>query len=261
MENENQVTNEVNEEPMTDEEMATDTSDLDNGNSEGEAEAFGDDGGRKHRQSAKENAKQAEKRRARESMSMTERDEIILETLGRKNPFTGGDMADSEDVEEYLLQKEISEKGGDPVGDLAAYRKQKAREKRAAEASEVEGKQRMATELNEFREKFPNVNVQELLRDEDFAEYADGKLGRKTISAVYEAYVNYKNKLTGKQTEAKEEAKAAQANANKKASVGSLHSSHKESKDFFTPDQVRAMSRAEVKKNFDAIKESMKKWK
>ena len=264
MENENQATNEVNEEPMEGtEEAAAGTSDLEDGGSEAAAGASAEDaeGTAQKHQTAKENAKWAAKRRARESVSASERDEIILETLGHKNPYTGGEMRDAEDIEEYLLQKEISENGGDPVADLASYRKQKAREKREAEETKAEGKQRMATEVNEFREKFPDVNMTELLRDEDFAEYAEGKLGKKSISEVYGAYLSHVERLSGKRTDSGEERKQAQAAANQKASVGSLKSSHKESQDYYTPDQVRAMSRAEIKKNFEVIKESMKKWK
>ena len=54
---------------------------------------------------------------------------------------------------------------------------------------------------------------------------------------------------------------AAQKLANKNASPGSLHNINPAESDFFTADQVRAMSPEEVHKNYDKIRKSMEKWK
>lgn len=212
-------------------------------------------------QTAAENARQAEKRRAREALSTKERDDIIIETLGGKNPFTGGEMKDAEDVEEYLFQKEIEAAGGDPVSDLSTFRKQRAREAREAAEREAEGKDRVAREIEEFHTSHPDIDPEALFRDEDFLEYADGKLGKKSLSEVYASFTGLKKRLAGESDTAAEEAKQAQAAANAKAGVGSLSSSHKETGGFYTPEQVRAMTKEEVHANFEDIKKSMKKWK
>lgn len=262
MENENTAVGfeESEEMPMANEGESTDTADPSNedfdGTDEGTPEAE-----EPKKQTARENTKYAERRREREKVSQSERDEIILETLGHKNPFTGGEMKDREDIEEYLLQKEIEKSGGDPVADLADFRKQRARAEREAKEADAAGKERMAGEIAELREKYPDTDVAELFRDEDFLDYAEGKLGKKSISEVYGAYLGFKERATGKRESSGEEMKAAQAAANQKASVGSLKSSHKESQDFYTPDQVRNMTKEEVHKNYDKIISSMKKWK
>jgi hypothetical protein len=56
-------------------------------------------------------------------------------------------------------------------------------------------------------------------------------------------------------------AKAAQAIANSKSSPGALSGSQTPASDYFTPEQVRAMSKDEVHKNYDKIKASMKTWR
>jgi len=261
MENENVVI-----EPKENEEQAVDAEGVEPVEADlpEDAGSFGDgDEGTpsaEKKQAGVKSAKQAEKRRAREAVDAAERNAIIIETLGGKNPFTGGDMVDQEDVEEYLLQKEIEKSGGDPVSDLAAYRKQKSREKREAEEKGEADKERTAREMGEFRDKYPDIDLGELFENEDFRDYADGKLGRKSISEVYAGFMGFKKKLGGARDE-KEDAKKAQVAANQKASVGSLASSHKESQDFYTPDQVRAMSKEEIHANFEKIQKSMKKWK
>lgn len=264
MENENQVMEpEENEEhPAMGEEPADTGADP----SDGGSFEDGDEGklpspDKKPPQTAAENARQAEKRRTREAVSASERNAIIIDALGGKNPFTGGEMKDAEDVEEYLLQKEIEAAGGDPVSDLSAFRKQRAREAREAAEREVKGQERVAREIKEFHTSHPDVDPEALFRDKDFLEYADGKLGKKSLSEVYASFTGLKKRLAGESDTKDEEAKQAQAAANAKAGVGSLSSSHKESQDFYTPEQVRAMSREEVRANFEKIKKSMQKWK
>ena len=65
----------------------------------------------------------------------------------------------------------------------------------------------------------------------------------------------------GCKTEDNAKKAAAQAVANAASAVGSLNNSGPtEENDFFTRDQVKAMSQAEVKANYEKIRKSMKKW-
>lgn len=206
-------------------------------------------------------AKNAERRRAMEAAeAKAVREEAILDALGHKNPFTDEEMKDSEDVEEYLMMREIEESGGDPLRDFSKYQKQKAREKREALEKESAGRERLAADVARFGEEFPDVDISTLFDDPNFAAYADGKLGAggATLTDVYRDYVAFVERLTGEKAA---RAKEAQAIANQRASVGSLSSSHKETQGYYTPEQVRAMTKEEVHANYENIMKSMKKWK
>ena len=213
----------------------------------------------KEKQGDEQNTKNAKRRREAESAKVQKaKEEAILMALKHKNPYTGDEMKDSEDVREYLAMREIEDGGGDPLKDFGKHQKQKAREERAAREDAEALKQGLADQLKEFREQEPTVDVKNLLADEDFRTYADGKLGTKPLLEVYRSYRGFVDKLTGK---TKEEKKAAQATANQRASVGPLSSSAKTETGYYTPEQVKQMSREQVREHYEDIRKSMKKWK
>lgn len=240
------------------EESGEDTS-LEN-DGDGFTDTEGDASHGKAKQSSEQNAKNAQRRRDAESAQLKKaREDAILMALKNKNPYTGEEMKDSEDVREYLAMREIEDGGGDPLKDFQKHQKQKAREERAARENVESVKQTLRDQLEQFREQEPDVDIKQLLADKSFREYADGKLGgEKSLTEIYRSYKSFVGELTGK---AKEDKKAAQATANKKAGVGSLSSSSKTATGYYTPEQVRAMSREEVHEHYDDIKKSMKKWK
>lgn len=211
-------------------------------------------------QSKEQNAEFARKRREseREAALKDARESAILEALDHKNPFTGEEMKDSVDVEEYLAMKEIEKSGGDPVADYQKHRKEQARKERGEKESAEKAKEAFAKDISSFREKNPDVDIGKLFEDKDFLSYAEGRFGSVPLEKLYGNYRELVGKLTGQKAD---EEKAAQAIANKKAGVGSLRSSNTADSGFFTPEQVKAMSPSETRKNLDKIMESMKKWK
>ena len=213
----------------------------------------------KEKQGDEQNAKNAKRRREAESAKVQKaKEEAILMALKHKNPYTGDEMKDSEDVREYLAMREIEDGGGDPLKDFGKHQKQKAREERAAKEDAEAQRRDLKDQLVQFREQEPEVDIRQLLADEDFRSYADGKLGKKSLVEVYRSYRGFVDKLTGK---TKEEKKTAQAAANKKAGVGSLSSSAKTETGYYTPEQVKQMSREQVHEHYEDIRKSMKKWK
>lgn len=183
------------------------------------------------------------------------REAAILEVLNRKNPYTGEEMKDSRDIEEYFAMKEIEENGGDPVGDFAKHYKERERQKEAKAAEAVEQKRWYENDRRAFEEKFPNVELQKLIEDPDFVDYADGKVGKRSLSAIYEGYLDLVKKS---ETRAKE--MAAQMLANRKATPGSL-AGNDSSEGYFSREDVAKMKPAEVKRNYDVIRKSMERWK
>lgn len=216
----------------------------------------------KPQQTKEQNSENARRRREAERQKELKelRERTIIETLGGKNPYTGGEVKDSADVEEYLTMKEIEKNGGDPVADFAKFHKENARRAKEQAESDAQTAEWYRKDGEDFAKKYPDVNLLELASDADFADYADGKVGKKPLAQIYEGYL----KITGKGkkddgTSGNVRAAAAQMIANKKASPGSLSSSGVEAP-FFTREEVSKMSVPECERNYEKILKSMKHW-
>ena len=209
----------------------------------------------KPKQSAEENRAQAQRRREREALISETRTKAIIETLGGKNPWSGEEMKDAADVEEYLIMRQIEKDGGDPLGDFSKYRKKRDREAAEETKRQEQTREWYASDRKAFQEKHPDVDLSKLLSNEGFRGYAEGKVGKRPLSEIYEGYTA----LVGK-TDEKAREIAAQALANKQASPGVLGTSGAAESDYFTASEVRKMSPADVRKNYEKIRASMAKW-
>lgn len=211
-----------------------------------------------------ENARRRREQQAREDIRRAREEErvsSIIEALDGKNPYNGEAMKDAADVEVFLTMKRIKASGGDPVTDYARARADADREsaRRAADDQRAREDQRRWYEEDRaaFERAHPEISLSDLLSDGDFAEYAEGKVGKKPLSDIYDGYTRMQQRYS----RAAEE-KAAQALANARASAGSIAGSGSSAEpDFFTEEQVRKMSQAEVHKNYAKIMKSMEKWK
>ena len=209
----------------------------------------------RNRERDAENARRRREAERQKELRET-REKTIIDTLNGKNPYTGEEMKDSADVEEYQTMREIEKNGGDPITDYPRYRKDKQREY-VKQQEETEKKQEWyRNDRESFMQLHPDVDLDELVADEDFREYAEGKVGVKPLSEIYSGFMRFVEKYNEKA-----KVRAAQYLANKNASPGALHNTDSAESDFFTADQVRAMSQEEVRKNFEKIQSSMKKWK
>lgn len=234
-----------------------DTAFADYSDSDGDKGGYRETGG-KTAQSAEQNRENARRRREAEKEKLVRqtREATIIEALDGRNPYTGEEMKDSLDVEEYLAMKEIAKNGGDPVADYPSFRKTKERD--AAQSREAREKQEnwYKNDREAFVARHPNVDLDALIADRRFRSFARGKTGEVPLNEIYEEFVE----LVG---EYEEDARnmAAQMLANGKASPGALSTSRSVGSDFFTPEQVRRMSRGEIKANYEKIRASMMKWK
>jgi hypothetical protein len=212
---------------------------------------------KKEPQSKEQNAENARRRReAERQKEMRElREKTIIDTLNGTNPYTGDPMKDSFDVEEYLTMREIEKNGGDPVNDYPKYRKQKERDAAAQQEKQNESEEWYQKDREAFKTEYPDVDVSTLIADEDFCDYAEGKVGKKPLSEIYRGFL----KFTGKYEDRAKE-KAAQYIANRQASPGALSDTKSAESDFFTAEQVAKMTPAEVSKNYEKIRKSMEKW-
>ena len=187
----------------------------------------------------------------------------VLEALGGVNPFTGGAMKDAEDVRVWRAMAKIKASGGDPVTDYAGFVANENRQAAAERKAEAERQERAERDWQTFRDAHPDVSWEQLTSDKRFMSFARGKLGTEALSDIYSEYretvAEAERQISDAQARATE--RAAQAIANAKASPGSATGDGGgEDKDFFTFEQVRAMSHREAEKNYEKIMKSMEKW-
>jgi hypothetical protein len=224
----------------------------------------------KAEQSVGERAINAIKRREaerREEMQRV-REQTIIETLGGINPYTGEEMKDSADVSQYLTMREIKSRGGDPVGEYAKYHTILEREKAQKEAEEEQKRtdeaERQAArdrDMSAHREKYPDVSMQSMMNNADFMAFAKGRVGKDgSIYVVYDAYATAKA-AEEQRVEQRAREIAAQMQANAQASPGTAKGEASGDPEYFTREQVQAMTQAQVHRNYDKIKKSMKHWK
>lgn len=239
----------------------SDTSEAEFTDSEAESESDGKGEDSKTTEPAKPwkndaNAEHARQRREAERQAEIKkaRTEAIIDALGGVNPYTGDKIEDEADVEEYLTMKEIEKAGKDPIADYSRHVKAKAKEQEKATQEKSSKEDWFANDGKEFAAKHPDIKIDTLLADEMFRTFSDGKVGTVPMVKIYADYQAFQKKA-----EERAKQKAAQILANKTASPGKM-SAEGTGDEFFTRDQVKAMSREEVSKNFDKIQTSMKKW-
>jgi hypothetical protein len=108
----------------------------------------------------------------------------------------------------------------------------------------------------EFSLLYPEITEESLLADEDFSIFAEGKLDSSSLSNVYKKYGELTERIRKREKEA-----AAAILANRLSSVGSLSNANPPEDTFFTREQVKAMSKSEIARNYEKIRKSQEKWK
>lgn len=222
----------------------------------------------KQAQSKEENAEFARKRREQEQQARIDkakeeaRTQAIIEIVG-KNPYTDEKLENETDVRIYEAMKAYERNGGDPVKDQAKIIKSVMREERDSFEKETkafkekqEEEAKAKSEVAEFKSKYPNIDINALLKDEAFADYAEGKLGKRTLTQLYEGF----QKLHGGVAQQKQPDVAVRQKANEKAGVGSVHSEPTNPSGIISKQQFAQMSQEERVKNYDAILKSMQHW-
>ena len=159
-----------------------------------------------------------------------------------------------ENTEEIEKTEEAVEDGGCESiteEDIEALRSKKLtlEEEIATLEGELEKKReetdRKVREYSEFKELFPNADTSELA-PEVLAMVESGV-------PLCAAYALYEKRLCARNAAAETHNKATKQRAFGSVGLGS-------DEEFYTPDEVRAMTQSEVKKNYQKILRSMKNW-
>lgn len=104
---------------------------------------------------------------------------------------------------------------------------------------------RVLEELADFRDMFPEVEIS-AVPDEVWESVKKG-------TPLIASYALYERRVAA---ERQRIARINASNASKSAGIAGKNTAS----EYFSPDEVRKMSRAEVHANYSKIKESMKKW-
>lgn len=216
--------------------------------------------------SKEENAANAARRRqeALESKVKEEHVKTVIDVLGGVNPYTKKEMTDAHDVDVYERMRRIEKAGGDPVADYASTL---AEEKRQAEKAVKEDKN---TDFNawakkdgqEFAKANPDVNIGELFKDENFSIIAEPLLQRRVpMSEIYKIFQKTQSNINSVKQKAKQKLKDEIAGgiANNNASTGSLKSNGDTSDSFYTMEQLKALTPAQIEANLDKVERSYEK--
>lgn len=167
------------------------------------------------KQSDEVNREQARLRREKERQQELEKRELetAIRITGGVNPYTDEKIEDRADLDEFYLMKEIEKNGGDPLADFAKYQKQKRKEGKDIAVKQEMSEEQARKDWQDFTVAHPDISIKDLMADETFLDYADGKIGNKPLAKIYDGY----KKLTTK-PETKPEVKPEV----KKESPGSL---------------------------------------
>ena len=106
-----------------------------------------------------------------------------------------------------------------------------------------------------FERLFPGISVEKALNDPDFKVFAEAKGKSGDFCEIYTSYASFVKKIAN---EAVFRAKLAQNN--KQASPGALNSVESNNNGYFTKEQVKKMTKDQIAKNYNIIRQSQQKW-
>ena len=244
-------TTEVDETPQEEVPEFTDTTEEQNTEQEENSNPE-DNSNEESKQSSEENAKYASIRRKAEEDAQKKIKEAETKAYekgrleaykGKINPYTNKPIIDSSDIEVYEMMYKLEQEGKDPINDLPNALSDRRREEQKAIAEERDRNEKARKELEDFQEKYPDVNVQELLNDSFFNDYISGKT--KSLTELYEGFNNFKNAFRNSAVNV-----AKQTIANSQSSPGSLSSGSKE-----PPLDFNTMSSEEFQKYLQKAKD------
>lgn len=177
--------------------------------------------------------------------------------IGVKNSFTGEEMKNAIEVNLFLKQVEMEKQGFNPLElkDYVAFEVKQQENLQKKEQEQQELNIRVSDDLNSFAKANPNIDVKGLLDDERFMNYAEGKLGNVNFEKIYQGF---KKLVGGFEKDVK--LKAQSIEAKRKASPGSLENKNgNATDDYYTIEQIKAMSLEEVNKNLSKIEKSLER--
>ena len=180
---------------------------------------------------------------------MAELENILPETEGQESLFQEEGQAEeclavNEEAEASPAAEDIISPAPADTDEADALRREISELKGQIEARRARD-ERTLCELEEFGRLYPEISLEQL--DEGVWERVRSGL---PLSAAYALYAREQELLV---------ARAEEVNA-KNAALSAGSAGLSAPRDYFSPEEVRAMSGAEVRKNYASIKRSMNYW-
>lgn len=217
---------------------------------------------RNHQEAERRRAKQAEEKARQEAIELAKkqgRTEGIKAATGGMNPFTNTPIENDDDVEEYELMYRLKEQDKDPIADypsaVKAKRQQERLDAETKAKKDVEEQKSIKDDIATFSKEHPDVDVGRLFNDTpSFAEFANksGLIGKVPLGIVYQQYNEH---VKAEKYDADEAKKRSDA---RRASSDGSQTSDTGGKDFYTMDELKNMSLADIEKNSDKVDASYK---
>ena len=164
--------------------------------------------------------RKAEKEKREAELKKQGYNDALKEEIGGINPFTNKKIEDDVDMDMYLKMRELSKQGKDPITDYADYVAEEKRKALQQEKAKQEEETKAQKDISDFSVKYPDVDVSKLLNDEHFSSFADGKLGGKSLTEIYEDFLKFESYYENK-SEEEANLKAAKKFARINSSSGS----------------------------------------
>lgn len=149
------------------------------------------------KQSKAENAMYAQKRREQEAIIKKREDDAYRKgqldlLIGQTNIYTGEKIEDEDDVNEFLQMKEAEKAGFDPATELSKFQKQKARDERK---QKEQVKFDIEADVRSFKEEYPDIDINELVKDKDFSSFAEPFAQIMPLKVIYKQYNLMKSRI------------------------------------------------------------------
>lgn len=149
------------------------------------------------KQSKAENAMYAQKRREQEAIIKKREDDAYRKgqldlLIGQTNNYTGEKIEDEDDVNEFLQMKEAEKAGFDPATELSKFQKQKARDERK---QKEQVKFDIEADIRSFKEEYPDIDINELVKDKDFSSFAEPFAQIMPLKVIYKQYNLMKSRI------------------------------------------------------------------
>lgn len=134
-----------------------------------------------------ERARYAELRRAAEQKERIENDAYekgLVDAVNGVNPYTNEPIQTKADIEEFRNMREAAKLGYDPVADYSKFLKEKQNRQNAIQSNTFDFK----LDKEEFEKSYPDIDINALVSDDEFKDFADGLVGIIPLKDIYGKY-------------------------------------------------------------------------
>lgn len=165
----------------------------------------------------------------------------LVDAVNGINPYTNEKIEDSHDIQEFLIMREMENKGLDPITDYHKYQKTMARELTNKKNTDDEF---FKNDYEQFVKDYPDVDLSKLQDDKDFVDFAEPFIKKVPLSTIYKTFIQNKAKI-----EKRIEQETSKRLARKAASPGSL--SGPSSNDTITEEDIDKYFEAALRGKLD----------